>query len=295
MPCATCSTHACGALGAVTDRQTAAAHRTLNAMSFATRMAAGSFPVALEITPPQRSLPHVLLRRARILGDCATAVNVIQRPSRQSSLDASIELRTAGFAPCWHLVTRGKSREELLADLQRAATGGIRQVLCIRGDHAADDPAGAPTIREAVGLVAEALPGALIGATANQYLADHAAVLRNLLPKLAAGASYVQTQPVFAAGGLDQLAEAVKERSPSTKVVAMVMPLPTAEEAERIAGRLGLSAVPSGIGWDAFDELVASLAASPLVDAMAIMTLDMDPPPEAAAEIVESLKKAGLA
>ncbi len=263
-------------------------------MSFAERLAAGAFPVALEITPPQRSLPHVLLRRARLIGDYATAVNVIQRPARQSSLDASIELRQAGIEPAWHLVTRGRSRDELTTDVRRAHKGGIRQVLCIRGDHAGDDLPGAPTIRETIELVGALAPGALIGATVNQYLPDRAAVLRNLFPKLAAGAAYVQTQPIFALGALDSLAVAVKDRSPATAVVAMVMPLPTVAEAERIANRLSLSEVPSTVGWDAFDELIASLAASPLVDAMAIMTLDMDPPPEAAAEILDSLTRAGL-
>ncbi|MBE0612003.1 MAG: hypothetical protein IH609_21665, partial [Dehalococcoidia bacterium] len=56
---------------------------------FAEKLDAGQFAVALEITPPQRDLPKVLLRRARLLGTAAQAINVIQRPGRQSSLDAS--------------------------------------------------------------------------------------------------------------------------------------------------------------------------------------------------------------
>ena len=264
-------------------------------MSFAERLAARAFPVALEITPPQRSLPHVLFRRARLLGDWAMAINIIQRPSRQSSLDASIQLREAGIDPAWHLVTRGRSREELAADLGRARASGIRQVLCIRGDHAGDDLPGAPNIRETIAQVVELLPGALIGATANQYLPDRDAVLRNLLPKLDAGAAYVQTQPVFATEALTPLAEAVKERSPSTYVVAMVMPLPTASEAERIASRLGLANAPTATGWAAFDDLVAALYANPLVDAVAIMTLEMDPPLEAAERVMKALANAGLA
>jgi hypothetical protein len=54
-------------------------------MTFSDRLFAGEFPVALEITPPQRPRPAVLLRRARLLDDRAAAINVIQRPDRQPS------------------------------------------------------------------------------------------------------------------------------------------------------------------------------------------------------------------
>ena len=46
-------------------------------MSFGAALQAGTFPVALEITPPQRPLPGVLLRRARLLGESIGAINVI--------------------------------------------------------------------------------------------------------------------------------------------------------------------------------------------------------------------------
>ncbi|MEJ5221060.1 MAG: hypothetical protein WHT63_03510 [Tepidiforma sp.] len=84
-------------------------------MRFLDRLAAGEFAVALEITPPQRHLPKVLLRRARLLGDAADAVNVIQRPDRQSSLEASLELLAAGIDPVWHLAARGETRASVAA------------------------------------------------------------------------------------------------------------------------------------------------------------------------------------
>ena len=66
---------------------------TLFDVSFGALLDARRFPVALEITPPQTLLRGVLLRRAGLLGPAASAVNVIQRPGRLSSLDASIALR----------------------------------------------------------------------------------------------------------------------------------------------------------------------------------------------------------
>lgn len=272
-------------------------------MSFPERLAARTFPVALEITPPQRPLPKVLFRRARLLGDAACAINVIQRPNRQSSLDASAELLAAGLHPVWHLVTRGRSRDDIVADLKRAATIGIRQVLVIRGEHPAADPPDALTIRETVVLAAEHIPGVTIGATLNQYVPDRAAVLRNLFPKLAAGATYVQTQPVFDLERLRPFAEAIRERDPSVGIVPMAMPLLTPEAADRISGRLKLTLperyrarIDEGeeSAWAAFDELLQALASSDIVDGVAIMTVEMDAPAEVGNRIVEALRRAGV-
>ncbi|MBK7726721.1 MAG: methylenetetrahydrofolate reductase [Dehalococcoidia bacterium] len=156
-------------------------------MRFLRTLDDGRFAVALEILPPQKALPRVLLRRARLLGGAPQAINVIQRPGRQSSLDASIALHQAGIEPAWHLVTRGRSRAEIESDLEAAATAGIDQVLCILGDHAGTAGPDGPTIREAIAMTRARIPGAFIGATLNQYGRDPEAVIRNLVPKLAGG------------------------------------------------------------------------------------------------------------
>ena len=273
-------------------------------MPFAARLKNRDFPVALEITPPQKALTKVLLRRATLLGGAAQAVNVIQRPGRQSSLDASLELRAAGIEPAWHLVTRGSSRAELHADLQRAREGGIPQVLCILGDHAAESGPDTPTIREAVTLAREYLPGAIVGATLNQYGRDQAAALRNLLPKLHAGASYIQTQPVFGLQALEPYARVVERDAPDTRIVAMAMPLLTLDAAERIEARIGiglpeelkhiLAAGDQEAAWGAFTATLRELAKCPFIDGVAIMTFEMDPPLEVGQRIVQSLVAAGV-
>lgn len=272
-------------------------------MVFVERLAAGRFAVALEITPPQRHLPSVLLRRAALLGEWCHAVNVIQRPERQPSLDASIALRKGGMHPTWHLVTRGSTRADIARDIERARAAGIRQVLCIRGDHKGADSADTPTLREAIGMTAAAIPGAVIGATLNQYAPDRAAVLRNVRPKLRAGASYVQTQPVFELETLRPLAEAVQDGVAGTKVVAMVMPLLSVDEADRIEARLGIR-LPDAFrarlaggeeaAWGAFEETLAALAASHFVAGVAVMTLKVDPPPEMGDRIVAAITRAGI-
>lgn len=272
-------------------------------MRFYRRLEEGRFAVALEILPPQRSLPKVLLRRARLLEGAAQAINVIQRPGRQSSLDASLALRREGVEPAWHLVTRGRPRAEILADLQAAAEGGIDQVLCILGDHASPDVPDSPSIREAIAMTRNSLPGAFVGATLNQYGRDREAVLGNLLPKLRAGAAYVQTQPVFESSLLGPYALSIAGELSETRIIAMAMPLLNMNAAERIQERLGIR-LPDSLrevlatgdedsAWGAFRATLEQLVSAPFVDGVAIMTFEGDAPPETGIRIVEALRSAG--
>lgn len=267
-------------------------------MRFEQKLRAGECAVTLEITPPRKRRDEVLMRRARLLGERTDAVNVIQRSGRLSSLDASLALRAAGFEPVWHLVTRGRTQMEIEAEIASAAGGALSGALCVRGDHAARDRPDTPKLRDVVGWVRDALPEACIGATVNQY-GPRARVLRNLGPKLEAGADFVQTQPVLDLGALVPLVEAIRREFPGTFVVPMVMPLTSREQAERIATRIGipipadhaarLAADGTRGGWELFEETVRSLRGAGLADGLAVMTPQMDPPPEVTDRIAEIL------
>lgn len=264
------------------------------------RLRANGFPVVLEVTPPRRPQPGVLLRRARLLGDVADAVNVIQRPGRVPSLDACRMLRSAGVEPIWNLVSRGRTRAEIEGDLARAAAAGIRAVLCVRGDHAADDGPDTPRVRDVVARAREALPEAAVGATLNPY-APRGPVLRNLLAKLRRGASFVQTQPVLDAGPLQPFAEEVRARFPAARILPMVMPLFSRERAEHMQRRLRIPVPPSllsrlerrgeAAGWEALEETLAALSESPLADGIALMTARMDTPPDVGLRLAELVER----
>jgi len=262
----------------------------------------GPVACALEITPPQRFLPGVLLRRARLLGDGIHAINVIQRPDRMSSLEASLFLRDRGFEPAWHMVARGRSFDDVAAELDRAAAGGIRQLLCILGDREGSVSKGSPTVRDLVRMAKEWLPDALVGATFNQYgdLRDRA--YTNLFGKLDAGAVYVQTQPVFDSHSFFAATDRIRRERPDTAIVPMVMPLLELEALRIIESRLGV-AVPDGFrlaveagqgaAWEAFDRLLDELIGSPGVQGLAVMTYEMDPPESTGRRLLEALRRAG--
>ena len=254
----------------------------------ARKLASGGFPVTLEVTPPRGARADILLRRARLLGDAADALNVIQRPERLSSLDASGLLLDAGLEPVWHVTNRGRSRGELAVELERARELGVGGVLVIRGEHAAADKSDTPRLRELVAWVCEVLPGALVGATLNPY-GPRQRVLRNLAQKLDAGARYVQTQPVFEPRVLDPFVERLRARAGRTCIVAMLMPLLSLDDALRLRTRIGVP-VPDALlarldaggepaGWDAVGETVAALRACGGIDGLAVMTLQADAAP----------------
>lgn len=259
---------------------------------------AGGFPVALEITPPREPREHVLLRRARRIGRAA-AVNVIQRPDRLASVEASGILATRGFEPVWHLANRGRSATEIEREIARASELGLRLALCIRGDHAALDAPDTPRIREVIEWIRRRIPSALVGVTAHQTL-PRERVLRNLLPKLAAGARFVETQPVFALARFLALAEEVKSRVPGVWVLPMLMPLLSIEAARRLEARVGLRLPPEQVerlakggsadGWAMFRETLAALHESPLADGVAVMTLEVDPDDDFAAQLETALR-----
>ena len=269
-------------------------------MSFREAMASGAFPVSLEITPPRTAKPAVLLRRARLLEACTLTVNVIQRPERQSSLEAALELRREGLEPIWHLATGGRTGEGIAADIERAREAGIGHVLCLRGDHAAESPG--PPVPEAIGIVREQAPEMAVGAALDQYHGSERAD-RLLAAKLHAGATSVWTQPVFELDPLLRSAEFVKGQRSDAHVVAMAMPLLTEESLDAISERLRIPA-PEALrkriaageeeAWRAFEETLGSLAGTDLVDAVAIMTYRADPPEGTGERIIAGLQRAGI-
>lgn len=268
--------------------------------NFARRLREGPLALSLEITPPKTMLPGVLSRRATLLGGAVDAINVIQRPGRVPSLDASIALLQQDIDPVWHLVTRGRTRDEIATDLARAREAGLRNALCILGDHVPEHHVDSPTVREVVSMAHQALPGGLIGATFNQYAPGREKALLNLRRKCEAGATYVQTQPAFDPDAFAEVARWLHSELPGVAIVPMVIPLLSTNAVDRIESRLGIE-VPGELrrvvaageesAWAGFERIVGGLIASGEVQGLAIMTFEMDPPQGTAERIVRALRR----
>jgi methylenetetrahydrofolate reductase (NADPH) len=88
------------------------------------------------------------------------------------------------------------------------------------------------------------------------------------------------------------------------QVIAMVVPLLSAAAAEGVQRRLGI-ALPERYlhaaqahdleaAWKTFEEVMAGVRECGLVDGVAVMTTEMDPPPETGQRIVHALRLAGI-
>jgi methylenetetrahydrofolate reductase (NADPH) len=101
-------------------------------------LGAGHFAVTAECGPPKGSDVSVLEKKAAFLKHCVDAVNVTDNQTaivRMSSLAASGILKNLGLEPVLQMVTRDRNRIALQSDLFGAYALGIRNVLCLTGDH----------------------------------------------------------------------------------------------------------------------------------------------------------------
>jgi methylenetetrahydrofolate reductase (NADPH) len=261
-------------------------------------LAAQPLTVDLEILPPADDRSYVVVRRrASALGLRLGAVNVISRPERMSSLQASLHLKARGWEPVWHLVARGRRRDEVEADLDRAAEGGVTNVLCLFGEVAAGEP-GQLTTLELIRLLSGR--GFFTGAAIDLNFVPLEKALRDARRKAEAGAHFLQTQILYDyekllrfCAGLGEMVE----RPPF--VLASTMPVLSLAQAAEIPRRLGvelpeefarrLAAAPDRAGLELLEEGVAAMRASPAIHGLTLMFLEPDEVAERVRLVEEAL------
>ncbi|MEW6261124.1 MAG: methylenetetrahydrofolate reductase [Thermodesulfobacteriota bacterium] len=99
---------------------------------------AGEFAVTVEVGPPRGPNAGAVVAKARILADIADGYNVTDNQTavvRMSSIAASKILLDEGLEPVMQMVCRDRNRIAMQSDLIGASALGIRNVLCLSGDH----------------------------------------------------------------------------------------------------------------------------------------------------------------
>jgi 5,10-methylenetetrahydrofolate reductase len=195
----------------------------------------GRFVVTAEISPPDSADPDDLLRRAEVLRGAIDAVNVTDAAGancHMSSLAASALLIQAGHTPVFQVACRDRNRIAIQADLVGAAALGVRNVLCVTGDHVVvgDHPEARPVfdldsvslleiargMRDrgtyASGRTITTRPDYMLGATANPFVPPFADRVANLERKITAGAQFVQTQYCFDLARFEDFMREVRAR-----------------------------------------------------------------------------------
>jgi len=98
----------------------------------------GRFAVTAELGPPQGNDAEAVKKKAAYLKGCVEAVNVTDNQSavvRMSSLAASAILVGEGLEPVYQMTCRDRNRIAMQSDILGATALGIRNMLCLSGDH----------------------------------------------------------------------------------------------------------------------------------------------------------------
>ncbi len=235
-------------------------------------LAAGHFAVTAECGPPRGADISALENKGKSLLGYVDAVNVTDNQTaivRMSSVAACSILKQLGHEPILQMVTRDRNRIALQSDLFGAYALGIRNVLCLTGDHQSfgnqkeavgvfdlDSIQLVRTVREMReqgtiigGLPIQLAPKMFIGAAANPF-ADPAdwRVIR-LGKKVTAGADFIQTQCIFDLDKFEQFMTRARNLGLTEKVsiLAGITPLKSAGMARYMATKVAGMDIPDAV------------------------------------------------
>jgi methylenetetrahydrofolate reductase (NADPH) len=187
---------------------------------FESMLRAGRFVVTAEINPPDSSDPAALLARVQPLAGVLDAVHISDNSlasPHMCGLAMAALIERVGVETILHMTCRDRNRNMLQADLLGAAALGIKNVLCLTGDHPAiGDHPGAKAVfdldaiswidtarhlRDEATLLSgrtlDVAPNVLIGGGAEPTAAPLEFRPHRLAAKIAAGIDFAVTQVVY--------------------------------------------------------------------------------------------------
>ena len=235
-------------------------------------LSAGHFAVAAELSPPHGIDLDIIEKEANTLKGYTDVVNVTDNQAasvRMASIPVSAILIQMGLEPVSQMTCRDRNRLAIQADLLGAAALGVRNVLCISGDHGqwGDHPHAKNVydvdsiqlvriVRNMVqngcldnGREISPRPDFFIGAVANPFAPPYDYRPYRLAKKVAAGAQFIQTQLIFNLDRFRDYMAQVRDLGLHEKVhiLAGVGPLKSARMAEFMAEKVAGMDVPEHI------------------------------------------------
>jgi len=290
--------------------------------ALASLLRSDEFLVTAELNPPKNASASVVRRRAEALKGVVDAVNVTDSNRAivtMAAIPAATIVRSAGLEPIVQMTGRDRNRIALQADVLGAAAIGIENFVFMSGDDPklgnhpdavnVKDLDGVGLVKMAVGMrdearflsgdeIKPATPKMVIGATASPFTKPMETDLAKTLEKIAAGVEFLQTQPVFDLPTFSRwLVEVRRGGQRDVPILAGVLILRSAEQAERLAKLPGLAFGPDAIarmkkaadpeteGMAMAVELVKELKALPGVRGVHLYAIEW---PEAVGHVVEA-------
>ncbi len=98
----------------------------------------GKFAFTGELGPPKSADRNFIAEKAEVLKGSVDAANITDNQTaivRMSSMAASVISLQCGLEPVMQIVTRDRNRLAIQSDVLGAAALGIKNILCLTGDH----------------------------------------------------------------------------------------------------------------------------------------------------------------
>ena len=285
----------------------------------------GEFAVTAECGPPRGANPEVIRKKGELLKGWVDAVNVTDNQTaivRMSSIAACAHLLQMGLEPVMQMVTRDRNRIALQSDIMGAYSLGIKNILCLSGDHQSfgSQPDAlnvfdidsmnlirtVQTMREdgkdMSGFELNAPPSMFIGAAANPFADPFEYRVIRLAKKIDAGADFIQTQCIYNMDRFKEWMKMAREEGLTEKVHILggVTPLKSAGMAKFMNNKVAGMDVPEALidrmagvpkekavqeGLKICLETIAELREIEGIHGVHIMAIEWE---EIVAEIVES-------
>jgi methylenetetrahydrofolate reductase (NADPH) len=232
----------------------------------------GEFAVTAECGPPRGANPEVIREKGGVLKGYVDAVNVTDNQTaivRMSSIAACCHLLQIGLEPVVQMVTRDRNRIALQSDIMGAYSLGIKNILCLSGDHQSfgSQPDAlnvfdidsmnlirtVQTMREKgkdmSGFELNESPRMFIGAAANPFADPFEYRVIRLAKKIDAGADFIQTQCIYNMDRFKEWMKMAREEGLTEKVHILggVTPLKSAGMAKFMNNKVAGMDIPESL------------------------------------------------
>ena len=205
-------------------------------------LTAGEFAVTAELGPPQNANPEAIKKKAQFCLGNVDGANITDNQTaivRMSSIAAAVIAISCGVEPVAQMVCRDRNRIAMQSDILGAAALGIKNLLCLSGDHQkfGNHPQAKNVFdMDSIQLIAmvkkmrddkqflsgdpikEHEPRLFIGAVENPFADAFEFRVVRLAKKIVAGADFIQTQCVFDVDKFARWMELVVKEGLSKKI-----------------------------------------------------------------------------
>ncbi|MBA7681086.1 hypothetical protein ES703_89414 [subsurface metagenome] len=239
-------------------------------------LAGGAFAVTGELGPPKSADVEVIKKKAGYLKGYVDAVNITDNQTaiaRMSSIAAGVLALNEGIEPVMQITCRDRNRIAIQSDLLGAYALGLRNVLCLTGDH--QSFGNHPTSKNVFDMDAIQLiqmlkemrdeqkfacgdiirnskkspivePRIFIGGAANPFADPFEFRVIRLAKKAAAGVDFIQTQCIYDMERFQEWMKQVRARGihERIKILAGITPLKSLRMAKYMRDKVAGLSVP---------------------------------------------------